>query len=113
MRAKRGRQMAERLWNCPVAHALLPRRQHDPARMENFGAGSVLHVGGEQSAGRGCDLDDLAAIAHWNGHDTPEPEQIFGPKLARNKIEISPLVLTEPCLVPGFVGQARDIKIRA
>ena len=105
--------MAQRLWNGPVAHALLPRRQHDLARIKNFDAGGALHGGSEQSACRGRDLNDLAAIAHGNTHDAPEPEQIFGPKLARDQVEISPILLAEPRLVPGLVGQARDIEIGA
>src|ERR1700730_7238297 len=113
MHAKRRRQMPQRLRNGPVAHTLLPGRQHDLARVENFDAGSALHRRGEQSAGRGRDLNDLAAVAHRDPHDAPEPEQIFGPELARNKIEISPVFLAEPRLVPGLVSQARNVEIGA
>ncbi len=103
--------MAQRLRNGPVAHAFLPRRQHDLARKDSVDAGSGLHLGREQSIGRRRDLDDLATIAHRQVHDAPEPEQIFRPKLARNQVEISPILLAEACLVPGLVGQARNIEI--
>ena len=111
MRAKRRRQMAQRLRNGPVAHAFLPGRQHDLPRKERVDAVSGLHLGREQSTGRGRDLDDLATIAHRQVQDAPEPEQIFRPELARNQVEIPPILLAEARLVPGLVGQARNIKI--
>ena len=39
MHAKRRRQMAQRFRNDPVAHAFLPRRQHDLARKQRIDAG--------------------------------------------------------------------------
>ena len=111
MHAKRRRQMAQRLRNGPVAHALLPRRQHDLARKERIDAISGLYLRGEQSTGRRRNLDDLATIAHRQVHDAPEPEQIFRPKLARNQVELPPILLAEARLVPGLVGQARDIEV--
>src|SRR6185369_6332818 len=103
--------MAQRLRNGPVTHAFLPRRQHDLACKNSVDAISGLHPGREQSTRRRRDIDDLATIAHRQIHDAPEPEQIFRPKLARNQVEISPILRAEARLVPGLVGQARDIKI--
>ena len=112
MRAKRRRQMAQRLRNDPVAHAFLPCRQHDLPREDGIGAVSRLHFRREQSFGRGRYLDDLATVAHRQVHDRPEPEQIFRPEFARNQVEVSPILLAEARFVPGLVGQARDIKVR-
>ncbi len=66
--------MAQRLWNGPVAHAFLPRRQYDLARKKHFRSGCGPHLGRKQSASRWRDLDDIATIAHRQAHDTPEPE---------------------------------------
>jgi hypothetical protein len=81
-------------------------------REDNVDAISGLHLGREQSTGRGRYLDDLTTIAHWQVHNAPEPEQIFRPELARNQVEIPPILLAEACLVPGLIGQAGNIKIR-
>jgi hypothetical protein len=80
-------------------------------REDNVDAISGLHLGREQSTGRRRDIDDLAAISHRQVHNAPEPEQIFRPKLTRNQVEILPILLAEARLVPGLVGQARNIKI--
>ena len=104
--------MAQRLRNGPVAHALLPGRQHDLSCKERVDAVAGLHLGREQSVWRGRNLDDLAAIAHRHVHDAPEPEQIFRPELARDQVELSPILLAEARLVPGLIGQARNIEIR-
>src|SRR5258705_6795902 len=103
--------MAQRFRNDPVTHTFLPRRQHDLARKDNVDAITGLHLSREQSTGRRRDFDDLATIAHWQVEDAPEPEQVFRPKLARNQVEIPQVVLAEARLVPGLIGQARDIKI--
>ncbi len=105
--------MAQRLWNGPIAHPFLPRRQDDLARKNHVDSDRGLHLGREQSTCRRRDLDNLATIAHRQADDAPEPEQILGPQLARNEVEISPIVLPEPRLVPGLIGQARNIKIGA
>src|SRR6202011_5007659 len=113
MHAKRRRQMAQRPWNGPIAHTFLPRREHNLARKNIVDTGRGLDLGREQPACRRRDLDELAAIAHRKAHDAPEPDQILRPKLTRNKVEISPIVLPEPRLVPRLVGQAGNIKIGA
>src|SRR5438034_10892380 len=103
--------MAQRLRNTPVAHAFLARRQDDLPRKDSVDAIGGLHLGREQSTGRSRDLNELATIAHRQIHDTPEPEQVFRPKLARNQVELLPILVAEACLVPGLVGQAWNIKL--
>src|SRR5260370_10271833 len=111
MHAKRRRQMAQRLWNGPIAHAFLPRRQYNLARKNNVDAISGLDLGREQSASRRRDLDDLTTVTYRQGHHPPEPEQILRPKLTRNKGEISPTLLAEARLVPRPIGHAGNIQI--
>src|SRR5260221_6515488 len=103
--------MAQRRWNRPVPHTLLPRRQHDLARIDDFDAGGALHRRSEQTASGGRDLNDLAIIAHGNADEAPEPEQKVGPKRARGQGELAPIVLPPTRLLPGLGWHAPDIAI--
>ena len=57
MRRSARRQMAQRLRDRPVAHALLPRRQHDLARIKRLDAVGRLHRRREQAICRRRDLE--------------------------------------------------------
>ncbi len=107
------RQIAQGLGNHPVAHALLPRRQHDLARIERLDAIGASHARGEQTVGRRRNLQKLAAVAHGQTDRASQPEQIVRPMLSQDQVQLLPALLAETGFVPGLIGQAGDIEVRS
>ena len=106
--------MAQRFWNGPVAHALLPRRQHDLARIKNFDCRRRSRT---VAASNPPDAGAISTNSQPLRTVTPTTrlnQSRYSAQSSRGiRSRLLPILLPEPCLVPGLVGEARDIEIRA
>ena len=103
--------MAQRLRNDPVAHAVLPGRQHDLARKEHVDAIARLDRGREQSAGCGAISTTVAPLRTGRSTTRLNQSRYSAHSSREIRSSVSPILRAEARLVPGLVGQARDIEI--
>ena len=92
----------------PRAHAVLPGRQNDLARVAH---GAVGEGGGHQVTRRG-DLRHFRPAADGHADGVAHPEQVGGPVLSGDQVQRLPVRGAVAGLVPGLVGQAGQVQVR-